>query len=85
VGVVGAFPMERRRELFAELQPLDLIQVLSHPRGLLGRDPPTMGQPPLHLASATPGLAVPGLATAAPPTGLGWPLGLLGSHRIHQD
>jgi ATP-dependent DNA ligase len=30
VGVIGAFPMARRRELFAELQPL-IVDVTEHP------------------------------------------------------
>ena len=32
VGVIGAFPLERRRELFAELQPL-VVDAAEHPWG----------------------------------------------------
>ena len=49
VGVIGAFPMARRRELFAELQPL-VIDVAEHPWNWAAE----MRQAPRAAAAGTP-------------------------------
>jgi hypothetical protein len=65
-------------------QRLDLIKVRSHIRGFIGRDPPPMGQAPLHRALGGT-VAVPGPSPTATPAWLDWALRLLLGHDVHQD
>jgi len=63
-------------------QLLHLVNVLPHIGRFLGRDAPTMRQPPLHLPPA-PSSAIPG--PAATPARLGRALWLLDAHDVQQD